>query len=56
MKRMDAFSGLPPIEPKNGALKAKTPPSDATSQYPPVAPSAAMPTTGLLSFRPPVDP
>ena len=41
-----------PIDPKNGASKAKTPPSDATVQYPPVAGSAAMPTMGLLSLTP----
>ena len=42
-----------PIDPKNGASKANTPPSDATVQYPPVAGSAAMPTMGLLSLRRP---
>ena len=32
MSVMGWFSGLPPIEPWNGAPKAKMPPSDATSQ------------------------
>ena len=35
-------------EPWKGALKAKTPPSAATSQYPPVARSTAMPTIGCV--------
>src|ERR1700681_3104279 len=35
MPTMGAFNGRPPIEPKNGALKAKMPPSAATSRYPP---------------------
>ena len=37
-----------PVEPKNGASKAKIPPSEATSQYPPVSGSAARPTIGLV--------
>ena len=41
-----------PVEPKNGALKAKIPPSVATSQYPPVAGSVAIPTMGRLSRVP----
>ena len=32
------------------------PPSEATSQYPPVAGSAAIPTMGLFSVRLPVEP
>ena len=45
-----------PIDPKNGASKANTPPSEATVQYPPVAGSAAMPTMGLFSLTAPIDP
>ncbi len=45
-----------PIDPKNGASKENTPPSEATVQYPPVAGSAAMPTMGLLSLTAPIDP
>src|ERR1700686_1265188 len=45
-----------PIDPKNGASNANTPPSEATVQYPPVAGSAAMPTMGLLSFTAPIEP
>ena len=32
------------------------PPSDPTIQYPPVASSAAMPTTGALRGCPPIEP
>jgi hypothetical protein len=40
-----------PSEPRNGAEpKAKTPPSSATSQYPPPLGTAAMPTTGWAGF------
>ena len=45
-----------PIEPRNGASKANTPPSDATVQYPPVAGSAAIPTIGRLRCVPPIEP
>ncbi len=38
-------NGRAPAEPSNGAPKAKTPPSDAASQYPPVARSPAEATT-----------
>ena len=43
-------------DPWNGAPKAKMPPSEATSQYPPVAASVAMPTTGATSGRAPAEP
>ena len=35
--------------------REKTPPSDATSQYPPPSDMAAMPTMGALSALPPID-
>jgi hypothetical protein len=34
----------------------KTPPPEATSQYPPVAGSRAMPTMGALTWCPPMEP
>ena len=34
MPRTGRFNRWPPIEPRNGASKAKTPPSEAISQYP----------------------
>src|SRR6202163_4045899 len=50
-------SVVPPMDPKNPASpKAKTPPSDAKSQYPSPSGVAAMATTGLLSRVPPIDP
>ena len=45
-----------PVEPWKGLLKLNTPPSEATVQYPPVAPSAAMPTIGSLSTVFPTEP
>src|SRR4051812_37554453 len=33
---MGRLSCFPPIEPRNGALKANTPPSDANRRYPPL--------------------
>ena len=45
-----------PVLPRNGASKLKMPPSAATSQYPPVAGSAAMPTTGRFRRVCPVEP
>ena len=56
MPTIGAFSGWPPSEPANGASNANTPPSAATSQYPPVAGSAAMATMGWSSAMPPVEP
>src|SRR5581483_371096 len=48
---------VPPIEPKNPASpKAKTPPSAATSQYPPPDGAAAIPTIGWLRRVPPIEP
>ncbi len=47
---------MAPVLPKNGALKLKMPPSAATSQYPPVTVSAAIPTIGRLSATPPMLP
>src|SRR5664280_2648604 len=50
-----AARGRPPVEPKNGAPpKEKTPPSEATSQYPPVLVSLAVLTTGLFRTRSPI--
>jgi hypothetical protein len=47
---MGALSLLPVSEPRNGAEpNAKTPPSDAASQYPESVPFPAMPTTGSFS-------
>lgn len=49
MPTMGALSGLPPIEPwKAASPKEKTPPSDATSQYPLPSEDAAAPTNGTL--------
>lgn len=48
--------GSAPRDPRNGASKLNTPPSAPSIQYPPVAGSPAMPTTGLLSGVPPIDP
>ena len=43
---MGLLSGMPPIEPRKGASpNAKTPPSDATSQYPSALGVRAAPTT-----------
>ncbi len=45
------------MEPKKPAPpKVNTPPSEATSQYPPPSAAAAIPTTGLLSGLPPMEP
>ena len=45
------------MEPANPASpKAKMPPSDATSQYPPPVGVAAIPTIGLFSCIDPVEP
>src|SRR5262249_43299641 len=41
--------------PSNGALKANTPPSAATSQYPAPLGSAAIPTHGAISRKLPAD-
>ena len=47
----------PPIDPKNcAAPKAKMPPSDATSQYPPPWGMAAIPTIGAARAVAPMDP
>src|SRR5664280_1209681 len=48
--------GIEATDPRNGASKAKTPPSSATSQYPPVDESAAMSITGALRVLPPIEP
>jgi hypothetical protein len=49
MPTIGLFSARPPVEPQNWALpKVNTPPSDATSQYPPVG-SVAEPTIGFCS-------
>ncbi len=46
-----------PVDPWNRAEpKAKIPPSEATSQYPPPVGAAAMPTIGRLSGLPPMEP
>ena len=47
---------MAPVDPWKGALKLKIPPSEATSQYPPVVGSAAIPTMGLFRCMAPVDP
>ncbi len=48
---------IAPVEPKNRASpKAKMPPSEATSQYPPPPRVGAMPTIGWFSLSAPVDP
>ena len=47
---------VPPSEPRNGAPKANTPPSDPTSQYPVPSGEAAMPTIGAARVRPPNEP
>ena len=44
------------MEPRYGASKPNTPPSEATSQYPPVVGSAAMPTIGALRWVPAMEP
>ncbi len=41
---------------KTASPKAKTPPSLATSQYPPPSDVAAMPTIGAFRWMPPVEP
>jgi hypothetical protein len=48
----------PPVaDPRNGASpKLKTPPSEATSQYPFPSEVAAIPTTGWFRCAPPMDP
>ena len=57
MPTMGRLRGLPPIEPSNGASpKENTPPSEATSQYPPPSAVVAMPTMGRLRGLPPIDP
>ena len=43
-------------EPKKGALKENTPPSEAMSQYPSPAASSSPPMIGRLSEMFPVDP
>ena len=54
---MGALSGVPPIEPRKGAVpKLKMPPSDATSQYPVPPCAAAIPTTGWFRCMDPVEP
>ena len=50
------FNLMFPVDPKNGALKSNTPPSEATSRYPLPSDTGAMPTTGLFNLMPPVDP
>ena len=48
---------MPPVLPWNLAVpKLKTPPSAATSQYPPPPGTTAMPTIGWLSAMLPVLP
>src|SRR2546422_7846591 len=48
---------MDPVEPWNAASpKEKTPPSEATSQYPLPVGVAAIPTIGLLSGVPPMEP
>src|SRR5579871_3948172 len=57
MPTMGALSFRPPVDPRNVASpKAKMPPSDATSQYPPPSADAAMLTMGRLSFSAPAEP
>ena len=57
MATMGWFSLIDPVEPKNPASpKAKMPPSEATSQYPPLSGVAAMATIGLFSLIDPVEP
>src|SRR4051794_19563539 len=56
MATMGWLSRVPPVEPSNGAPNAKMPPSEETSQYPPVALSTAMLTMGWFSFLPPIEP
>jgi hypothetical protein len=43
-------------DPRNGALKANTPPSEAVSQYPPVALSLRTATMGRFNRMLPVEP
>jgi len=50
------LSTRPPVDPAKGASKANTPPSAATSQYPPVAVSRAIPTTGRVRGVAPMEP
>ncbi len=53
MPTIGELRGVPPSEPSNGASpKVKTPPSEATIQYPPESEVAASPTTGWLSGGP----
>src|SRR2546422_10786450 len=57
MATIGLLSVIDPVEPKKPAFpKAKMPPSEATSQYPPLSGVAAMPTIGLLSLIDPVEP
>src|SRR5580658_2548681 len=52
-----SLSLRPPIDPWYMASpKLKTPPSDATSQYPSPSGVEAIPTIGSFSLRPPIDP
>ena len=54
---MGLLSFTLPVDPENAAFpKAKIPPSEATSQYPPPSGVAAIPTMGLLSEMAPVEP
>ena len=51
------FSRMFPVEPaKRASPKAKTPPSRATSQYPPPVAVEVMHTTGWLRWAPNIDP
>ena len=57
MPTMGAVRAIPPVEPKNLASpKQNTPPSAATSQYPPPSGVAAMPTIGAVRAIPPAEP
>ena len=57
MPTIGLISGRDPAEPKKVASpKAKTPPSEATSQYPAPSGVGAMATIGALRCMPPVDP
>src|SRR2546423_14181065 len=48
---------MPPVEPRKEALpNEKTPPSEATSQYPCREGVASIPTMGFASLMPPVEP
>ena len=57
MPTMGLLSLMLPADPKNPASpKLKTPPSEATAQYPLPSGVFAPPTMGLLSLVPPRDP